>query len=107
MINAHDQVPIDYSGLPKATLARQCDITIVNPSDQDTTIAQSFGKKGLQLLAGLQSFALHIGGAKEDMDFSYLQMLQDDGHDLVPDHPKDGEDVEKYFRRTSEVMADP
>lgn len=107
IIDARVQVPVDYSGLPIANLARQCTIETFNPSDHGTTIVECFGKKGLQLLSGLQSFAIHIGGAKEDMDFDFLQQLQDERHDLVPDHPKDGEDIKKYFQRTSEVMADP
>ena len=45
--------------------------------------------------------------AHDQVPIDYSGLLQDDGHDLVPDHPKDGEDVENYFRRTSEVMADP
>ena len=28
-----------------------------------------------------------------------LQELQDEFHDLVPNHERDGEDVEKYFRK--------
>ena len=99
------QQPIDYSGLPTASLARQCDVQMFDLSDTDDTIAEYFGKKGLQLLSGLQSYALHIGGAKEDMDFSYLQLLQDASHDLVPNHSKDGEDIKKYFQCTSEVMT--
>ena len=105
MVVGRLQQPIDYSGLPTATLARQCDVNMFNLSDQDNTIAEYFGKKGLQLLSGLQSFAIHIGGAKEDMDFSYLQMLQNASHDLVPSHSKDGEDIKKYFQRTSKMMT--
>jgi hypothetical protein len=99
------QVPVDYSGMPTATLARQCEVTIASLHESNDTVAEFFGpKKGLQLLAGLQSFAMHVGGAKKDLDFGYLQLLQDTDHDLVPDHRKDGEDVDKYFRRASPVM---
>ena len=110
MVVGRLQQPIDYSRLPTATLARQCDVEMFDLSDHDNTIAEYFGICqynifGLQLLSSLQSYALHICGAKEDMYFSYLQLLQDASHDLVPNHSKDGEDIKKYFQCTSEVMT--
>lgn len=80
-------------------------MTYIDLVEDNSTLAEFLGdKKGLQVLAGLQSFALHIGGAKKDLDFSYLQLLQDRGGDLVPDHSTDGDDVTKYFQRNSPVM---
>ena len=57
-------------------------------------------KQGPKLLGAFQLFAVAVGAA-EDLDFTFLQELQDEFHDLVPNHDRDGEDVEKYFRRVS------
>ena len=56
-------------------------------------------KQGPKLLGAFQLFAVAVGAAEDMDDFTFLQKLQDEFHDLVPNHERDGEDVEKYFRK--------
>ena len=55
-------------------------------------------KQGPKLLTAFQLFAVAVGAAEDMDDFTFLQKLQDEFHDLIPNHKRDGEDVEKYFR---------
>ena len=55
-------------------------------------------KQGPKLLVAFQLFAVAVGAAEDMDDFTFLQKLQDEFHDLIPNHKRDGEDVEKYFR---------
>ena len=83
-------------------LAKQCEVDIgcLESSNHGSTLPEFFGDmQALKLMASFQAFVRHIGGASEDTDFEYLQMLQVRYHDLVPKHKTDGEDILKYFRR--------
>ena len=103
------QMPVDFSGMQTSVLAKQCEVdigcleasklTLVRRFN-GSTLPEFFGEmQALKLMSSFQAFVRHIGGASEDTDFEYLQMLQIRYHDLVPKHKTDGEDILKYFRR--------
>ena len=96
------QMPVDYSGMQTSELAKQCEVDMYNgcPENHGSTLPEFFGDmQALKLMSSFQAFVRHIGGASEDTDFEYLQMLQVRYHDLVPKHKTYGEDILKYFQR--------
>ena len=99
-------MPTDFSGQTKGSIAAKCDVEIVKMSDSgDNLIDFLSDKQGLKLMGAFQAFAQHVGAVSRDMDFSFLQELQDEFGDLVPNHRDDGDDVEKFFQRVSPVMT--
>ena len=75
-------------------------------ADENTNLIDYLSdKQGFKLLSHFQAFAQFVDASTVDMDFSFLQELQDEFKDLIPHHPSDGDDVEKFFQRTSPVMT--
>ena len=85
-------------------LAKECDVTI-GPMADEGNVVDFFGDKmGFKLINMYQAFLKHYGGTASDDDYEYLQGQQDKFHDLVPNNPRDGEDVYKYIQRASAGM---
>jgi hypothetical protein len=86
-------------------VASKCNFEIVKLTEQGTNLIDYLNdKQGLRLLGAFQVFATAIGAVSKDMDFTFLQELQDEYGDLIPDHKDDGQDVLKFFQRVSPVM---
>ena len=86
----------DYTGKVVGEVAAESVIADIEiASEEGINLLEFFAnKQGPKLLGAFQLFAVAVGAA-EDLDFTFLQELQDEFHDLVPH----GEDVEKYFRK--------
>ena len=108
---------VDYSGMKTSELAKQCEVDIgcldsgnhpsTLPRFDGSSLPDFFGDmQALKLMSSFQAFVRHFGGASEDTEFEYLQTLQDEYHDLVPRHRKDGEDILKYFQRGGRCSED-
>ena len=90
----------DYTGKVVGEVAAESIIATIDATSEEGNNLIGFlaDKQGPKLLTAFQLFAVAVGAAEDMDDFTFLQKLQDEFHDLIPNHKRDGEDVEKYFR---------